>query len=292
MPRSIPPFPDETTSSYLARLAAANRLHVTRLRILLTGASVSRPIEARDLAAASGRPLQSLHQALPELRPGFVPPRGRPVLISPRPPCRRCIARRGISAPVTCWLPTEVNICPTHRIWLGAPARHGNDTEHEQHDLADLPQLVHAQRRHWRLSRRHGRRTTAEAFAEATHVTSCWARRGHYVERRLPLMQILRGAQPSSARLHRDDPLIPIVTYPETVALAFVLAQPQWRHPPALYEDLSESGFAIYHFNREVNRQVGIGHRTHNGYPDPLTGWFYKRRRLAHEAFPEQARTQ
>jgi hypothetical protein len=230
--------------------------------------------------------VQSLRYALPELAAGFVAPRGRPVLIAPRQPCRRCTARRGISAPVTCWLPTEFNLCPSHRIWLGAATR--GSTDAEQHDLAELPQLLHAQHRHTRLARRYGRRTSAEAFTEAARVTFSWARRGHYVKHRQQLLQTLRGHQPTNGRLPRDDPFIPLVTYPETVALTAVLAQPQWRHPPARYKDLVESAAAIYRFSKEVRSQLGTRFLTPDSRPDPLLAWYYNRRRLAYEA-PDQA---
>lgn len=279
LPRSIPPFPGETTSSYLARLAAANKLTLTTLRILLTGTPGKQPIDAHDLAAASGRSVQSLRHALPELAPGFTAPSGRPVLISRRRPCRRCTTRRGITVPVICWLPTEITVCRPHHIWLGAPTRPSDNDE--QHDLTELPQLIQAQRRHTRLVRSHGRRIAAEAFTEAAHVTSCWAHRGFPDLGRYQRMHALCGAHPTSTRLRRGDPLIPVVTYPETVALASVLAQPQWRYPPARYNDHAQAGRAILDFGREVNRQ--IGHWIYDGAPDPLGDWFYKRRRLAEE---------
>lgn len=143
---------------------------------------------------------------------------------------------------------------------------------------------LHAQHRHTRLARRYGRRTTAEAFTEAARVTFSWARRGHHAQHRQQLLQTLRGHQPANGRLPRDEPLIPLVTYPETVALTAVLAQPQWRHPPARYKDLADSAAAIYRFSKEVHSQLGTGFLTPNSRPDPLLGWYYNRRRLAYEA--------
>ncbi len=74
------------------------------------------------------------------------------------------------------------------------------------------------------LARRHGRQTTADAVAEAAHITALWARHGFHAERRKPLIHAFLGRNPLTGRLPSGDPITPVVTYPETIDLARVLA--------------------------------------------------------------------
>jgi hypothetical protein len=117
---------------------------------------------------------------------------------------------------------------PDRRIWLGLPGRNHRG---RQYDVRDLPDILHAQRRHYRLARHYGRRTTADAFAEAAHITAFWARHGLHDDRRKPLIRAFLGHNPLTGRRPSGDPITPVVTYPETVDLARVLAMPGWRHP-------------------------------------------------------------
>jgi len=73
LPRPIPPFPGETTKSYLYRLGIANQLQPGDLRAHLTGTRHHAPITLDSLAAATGRSPHCLSHALPELRPGTTP---------------------------------------------------------------------------------------------------------------------------------------------------------------------------------------------------------------------------
>jgi hypothetical protein len=254
--------------SYLHRLGVANQLQPGDLRRHLTGTRHHVPVTVDDLAAVTGRPAQHLLRALPELRPGTTPEAG-PVLPAhlPRPVCRRCATRRGVFGIATSWQPAEVNLCPVHTTWLGPPARSHCD---DQHDLRGLPEIAQAQRRHYRLARRHGRQAAAGAFAEAAHITALWARHGFYRDRRTPLIHALRGHTPLTGRLQSGDPLTPVVTYPETVDLARVLAMPRWRHPTALADD------EVHRFRRDVNRHVGIQYHPEDSPYDPLFRWFQK----------------
>lgn len=264
LPRPIPPFPGETTRSYLHRLGVANQLQPGDLRAHLTGTRHHAPVTADGLAAVTGRPAHHLLRALPELRPDTAPVLPTHV---PRPVCRRCAARRGVFGTATSWQPAEVNLCPAHTTWLGPPARpHWDD----QHDLVGLPEVTQAQRRHYRLARRHGRQAAADAFAEAAHITALWARHGFYRDRRKPLIHALHGHAPLTGRLHRGDPLTPVVTYPETVDLARVLAMPRWRHPTA------PANGEIHLFRQDVDRHVGIQYHPEDSRYDPLFRWFQK----------------
>jgi TniQ protein len=235
LPRPVPPFPGETTASYLYRLAVANELHPDDLRVHLAGRRGHEPVALDALAAATGRSHGALAWALPELRPG-VTPRADPVLPGHvrRTVCWRCAARRGAFPYATVWQPAEACTCPGHRIWLGSAA---NPRYHGQYDVGGLPEILQAQRRHYRLARRHGRREANDAIAEAAGITALWARRGYYPDRRLPLIRALRGEVPITGKLPSGDAVTAVVTYPETVDLARVLAMPRWRVPATIGYD-------------------------------------------------------
>ena len=68
LPRSVAPFRDETISSYLARLATANRLAPAALRALLAGSDRNdAPVPLIRLAAVTGMPRAALAHAMPQI---------------------------------------------------------------------------------------------------------------------------------------------------------------------------------------------------------------------------------
>ncbi|GGN99086.1 hypothetical protein GCM10010112_92570 [Actinoplanes lobatus] len=162
-----------------------------------------------------------------------------------------------------------MTLCPNHRIWLGLP---GRSHRGRQYDVHDLPDILHAQRRHYRLARHYGRQTTADAFADAAHITALWARHGLHDDRRKPLIRAFLGHNPLTGRLPSGDPITPVVTYPETVDLARVLAMPRWRHPAgrATKHDLRQ-------FRRDISDHLRIHYRPQGNSRDPLLRWFQKR---------------
>jgi TniQ len=273
LPQPIPPFLGETTKSYLYRLARANQLHPDDLRAYLTGIRAAHhhgQIPLHALAIATGRTTHALIRALPELRfrnttsPTVSPFDGH----IRRTICWRCAARRSAFPFATIWQRPEINICPAHRIWIGS---HGRVHRADQYDVSELPDVLNAQRRHHRLAHRHDRRILAEAFAEAAHITALWARHAFFHDRRKPLIHALAERPPITNRLESGDPITPVVTYPETVDLARVLALPDWREPgPRTVGDLRR-------FQREVNHHLSIEYYPSNSPYDPLTHWFTKR---------------
>lgn len=270
LPRPIPPFRGETTKSYLYRLAVANHVHPDDLRAYLTGTRSPASITVESLAAATGRSARILSYALPELRPDTAPDADPPMPVHVRRTiCWRCAVRRDAFVFAVTWKPAEVTLCPNHRIWLGLP---GRSHRGRQYDVHDLPDILHAQRRHYRLARHHGRQATADAFADAAHITAFWARHGQHDDRRKPLIRAFLGHNPLTGRLPSGDPITPVVTYPETVDLARVLAMPRWRHPTgrATKHDLRQ-------FRRDINDHVGIRYRPQGNSRDPLLRWFQKR---------------
>jgi len=180
--------------------AAANHLQPADLRAHLTGARQRVPVTLDGLAAATGRSPHCLSYALPELRPGADPVLAAHVR---RTICWRCAARRGDFRSATVRQPAEVNICPSHLIWLGS-AVHAHRSG--QHYVGDLPEIIRAQRRHCRPARCHGRQATADAFAEAAHITALWAHHGFHCDRRIPLIRAFPGRAPPTGKLQPGDP--------------------------------------------------------------------------------------
>jgi hypothetical protein len=87
------------------------------------------------------------------------------------------------------------------------------------------------------------------------------------------LIHAFLGHNPLTSRLPAGDPITPVVTYPETVDLARVLAMPQWRHPTGRVPK-----HQLRQFRRDINNHVGIHYRPQYGGPtDPLFRWLHKR---------------
>jgi hypothetical protein len=85
------------------------------------------------------------------------------------------------------WYRHEQNICLRHRLWTG----HGTDHPRDQPDLAVHPDIVHAQARHLRLIRRHGRQAVHTAYNTARLAWETITDRGrgmpHVIMRDIPL---------------------------------------------------------------------------------------------------------
>jgi len=266
LPRPVPPFPGETTASYLYRLAAANELHPADLRAHLAGRQEHGPVTLETLAAATGRPRHALAWALPELRPGAGPALPG---YARRTVCRRCAARRDSFPYAAVWQPAEICLCLSHRIWLGSAA---HPRLRWQYDIGGLSEIIQAQRRHSRLARRRGRQAAVTAIAEASRITALWARHGFYRDRRIPLIRELRGEVPITGKLPSFDDVMAVVTYPETVDLARILATPRWRSPAAA------TAGDLQQFEREVRSRTGIDYAGADSRYDPLFRWFQKHR--------------
>jgi hypothetical protein len=266
LPRPVPPFPGETTASYVFRLAVANELHPEDLRTHLAGRREHGPVNLDALAAAAGRPRYDLAWALPELRPGA----GRALSgYVRRTVCWRCAALRGSFPYAAVWQPAEICVCLPHRVWPGSAA---HPRLRWQYDIGRLPEIIQAQGKHTRLARRRGRRAAITAIGEASRITALWARHGFYRDRRVPLIRELRGKVPITGKLPSFDDVMAAVTYPETVDLARVLAMPRWRGPAeAATGDLQQ-------FEREVRARTGIDYTGVNSRYDPLFRWFQKHR--------------
>ncbi len=236
LPRTCRPAPDETTGSYLLRVAAANRITSADLIGYLTGGmsqSIAK-VSLTALATASGQPSMTLAYALPELRSQYpgqhgMALAGRTLPAKPntvRPACRRCTATRSTAERIDMWYRHEHNVCPRHHLWTGPGAGHPRD----QVDLAAHPDIVRAQARHRRLIREHGRGIVHTAYCTALEIWETLTYRGRG----------LRGAITRDMHLpgwfgHQDwpadprDPVHRAATYPEVITLTGLLASPHWR---------------------------------------------------------------
>jgi hypothetical protein len=228
LPITTPPFPSETVGSYARRLAIANHLHPGEFELYLRRRE--RHVNPARLAAVSGRPLSLLQRALPELRPASDLPAGfdhhEPTLA-----CRYCTAARGITGTVTCWAPPHRNVCLRHRRWVGHidPAFQGLlDGRDPQPDLTLLPDVVSAERRLRRLTRRHGQGPVIGAYRTGLHVVLRWADRNDWGSHRHRRIQLLGFVPATDWRFPSWDPVLRAAVYPEAVAVTSLVLSPYW----------------------------------------------------------------
>jgi TniQ len=263
LPRTCRPAPDETTGSYLLRLAAANRVTGPDLIGYLSG-GVSQSIAKvglAALAAASGQPPVVLAYALPELRAQYpgqhsLALQGRTLPAKPntvRPACRRCAAVRTAAERIDMWYRHEHTVCLRHLLWIGPGAGHPRD----QVDLAAHPDIVHAQVRHQRLIREHGHGIVRTAYHTAREIWETLIYRGWGVP-----CAFARDMHLPAWFGHQDwagdprDPVHQAATYPEVITLAGLLVSPHWR-PFAM----SASAADHDRFRAEFQRRLPPGYR-------------------------------
>jgi hypothetical protein len=236
LPRTCRPAPDETTGSYLLRLAAANRITGADLAGYLTGGasqSIAK-VSLAALATASGQPPLILVCALPELRPQYsarhqMALRGRTLPSKPntvRPACRLCTAIRTTAERIDMWYRHEHNVCLRHLLWTGPGAADPRD----QVDLATHPDIVHAQACHRRLIRKHGHGIVHTAYRTAREIWETLIYRGWGVPCALGRDMRLPGwfghqDWPGNPR----DPVHHAAPYPAGSPLTGMLASPHWR---------------------------------------------------------------
>ncbi len=221
LPRTVAPLHNESQDSYIERLARANRMIPLELREHLTDPGRIRPGELplpATLAQLAGQPLDRLLLALPDLATpelaGKIP--SRRDRLHPgwkiQPACRLCLAAKGVRY-ARHWVPPGTTICPRHQRWTGA---HG-----QQFDIAALPEITHAHRRHRRIIRRHGWRPAARAMDQAASICWTWWDNHQHTEaldRRQAILR--RPAWPGN----QHALTLTACAYPDIVALAESLA--------------------------------------------------------------------
>lgn len=241
----VAPLRGELTLSFLTRLAA--RYHLTIRDLLaavtdvgglqnLTGmlypdSEIHLNAQARARVATLCRvPPRVLKQALPAWtreepcgKYGVGPVgrlmRGEEAVASWGPACPACTAARtGRRVPARRYLAPEKRVCARHQYWLlYLPHTSGLPVP-----LGPCPEVIEAQRRHDRLLRRSP--TGAQAFEVARAITgSWWDQPWPGGEQLWPArLEATRpdGADPGWWKVAGRD----LITYPETVALARLLA--------------------------------------------------------------------
>lgn len=230
LPIALPPVHHETLGSYLGRLADANRLKPSLLpgilgdpRPMQRDTDFIRPWQPGaidDLATLTGRTPAALRRALPALR--MPPAAAKNAAPRIRPACRACMAARNIRGLVIQHAANHECVCLHHRRWLAAP---------DQHRLDTLPEVLRANIRHRRLTRRadtliDGHRAHLDAqhrvrawFADATHtnLNERWAHRLH-----------LLGEDPFGNPHYPSQERVDLAAYPEAVILSCLYASHHW----------------------------------------------------------------
>jgi hypothetical protein len=251
LPRPVVPFPRETEQSYLKRLGDGNKVLVQRLLDQSFWVKSQQDFTDR-LAIASGQPRESLLLALPLLGQHTGPfLLGRPDR-SPALACRLCVARRtgsyDLARPVTAWKShLHDHVCLRHKLWIGKAV----DYYHQQVDLSRLPDVVHAQRRHYRLLRRHGHVVLDACYEHCSALWEAVVTRGYRPSDRHRRLETM-GSYP---RVETWDPRRYIAVYPEVVEAVSLYASPHWRRR-ALAEDSKYFEFRAEFLRRLPQEQV------------------------------------
>lgn len=283
LPRLVAPFRDETITSYLHRLAGPNRIDPAGLRYLLARSGrKDAPVPLGRLAAITGLPCQSLAWAMPQI---CTPAELSGLRIASRPrardgwafaACRACVAGQ----PVTRWALHDDVVCCRHRRWISK--------DHAQPDLTAQPEILRGHRRHRRLIRRHGRDPVMRALRDARRICIGWRLDGLPDPGFVRRMEIFCGPGWDD----RDEwtpQTSDAATYPQSVALARLLASPYWR------QRILGSHWAGHdEFTAELRRTVAPGYtwdyrpstRWRRGRDDPLIEWRLHTRHLAFEPLP------
>lgn len=273
---SPPPLHRESWDAYLQRLAKANRIPHTVLHKHL-GSPDRIPPEPRSLLDVicdlSGQPRERLLRAIPDLRPPKDSEHLQPAslrLVSSgwklHPACGRCLMAKGVTEVhprAWHWAPISTKLCLRHRRWT--------DDHTEQFELHPVPDVIHAQRRHHRLSRRHGWKAVTLAMRTATELGRGWWDSEAFTEARNTRITALCGPGWIG---YDNDPKVAASAYPEIVALTELLASPSLRELP-----FTGAPADMRHFIAEVRARIIPGYQyDETARKDPLVRW------IQHEA--------
>ncbi len=287
LPRHVAPVRDETITSYLTRLAEANRLDPAGLRTLLSGSHrKDAEIPFAVVVAVSGMPATQLALAMPQI---CAPAERTHVDVTHRPrpqhsrdehvACRPCTAAAADGRPVTVWALHDHLVCRRHRRWLSEA--------HDQPDLSAQPEILDAARRHRWLIRRHGRGTVMRAHRDARSICVGWRLDGipdDTFDRRMAIFHGPYWRENEADTTQTFDAAI----YPQVVALTRLFASPYWR------QHLLKGWRSPNTFMSELRRTVAPDH-VWGDYPrirwrpdrdDPLLEWLIRARRDEYEPPP------
>lgn len=137
--------------------------------------------------------------------------------------CTRCIARLPGSPLIKVYDRHAPVICRRHRRWLGIPTTPG------QFDLSNTPEIITANRRRDRLFRsREDQQWTDTQFRAAEWVTTGWSGIVHPLSHR-HLTERWKQRSASIATATGREPPARLAMLPETVVLAEIFCDPEWR---------------------------------------------------------------
>ncbi|MFE7973774.1 hypothetical protein [Streptomyces shenzhenensis] len=224
LPRPLKPFPQETESSFLSRLAAANAMPVQRLQ-QPSHWLTSRLDPIDQLSILSGQPRTTIQYAIPRWENKSWKVSNGPLALTPGWACRRCVARRtgNPQQEVMVWMSKHHDqVCIPHRLWIGRAV----DSTAGQYDLADLPEVVQAQRRHYRLLRRYGPAVIAACYERCSTFWHSLFQRGYRLSDRA---ERLRRMSPHDRQVRPWQPQRYAAVYPEIVEAMSLYASSHWR---------------------------------------------------------------
>jgi TniQ len=266
LPRQVKPFHGEILSSYLERLAYANRLDPEALRRYIADGRPSGIVPVSRLAAVSGVAAVALELAIADLNGGPLVKTYyyKRIAIHPQvsvAACQMCTAARGITQPVTCWKPAERVICLRHRRWTGSGGT-GFQPSLDRH-----PDILRAHRQHLRLVRRFGRDEVTMGFAIGAEICRQWRDQREHDKEFGRRLTIFHGPD---WRLSPADPTVAAAAYPEVVGLARLLISPYWRSLAVAHSSHDRSLF-----QQEMRRTVAPTYRwpQPSFSKDPLHRW-------------------
>ncbi|MCG2622166.1 hypothetical protein LVY72_09570 [Arthrobacter sp. I2-34] len=222
LPRRIRPYPDETTASFIRRLAAANFIDPAQIRDLLRRPGIP---PGPGLAILAGCGEQPLILAMPQLGAETEPGphlAGRPDRRTQGIACHRCALARGAGSHVGIYTTHEKVSCPRHLLWLGTEVQEPGD----QIPLQPCPDLPAAFRRHRNLIARLGRPAVCRGFAIATIITWRWHDQGRQPDSFTARLRALIPAGHRTWARHRTATAAAL--YPCVVGLTAAIASPAW----------------------------------------------------------------
>lgn len=226
LPRPVPPVQDETTVSFIQRLARANHIRADELveyldaRMTTSGRHVS--VRPQVLADAAGMDLSHLLLALPQLQAG---PRTADDYVTSaelRLACRRCMAVRNVFTAATVLAWADQHVCLRHQPWIG----HGVTSINDQADVTGMPEASRAQVRHQRLARHHGLQRVRDCYKTAESAID-WSSRepSSHTARQERIRRLLAVSRTGSLPHSYDY----AAYYPEVVGILSLLASPYWQ---------------------------------------------------------------
>jgi hypothetical protein len=265
----VRPVQDETTQSFVHRLAQANHIRNDELAdYLIPRLAGSQGLRRRfetslhALAAVSALDAVYLAQALPDIRSQFTD-QDSLHLNRTQLACRRCMAAKNITTRVIVWARHDHNVCLRHQLWISQ----GVNKPEDQADVADLPEITQSQVRHHNLIRRYGHRPVNHCYWTAQQVidwssnlpspTARWERKRYFFTREKA--EFLPWSYDFAAY------------YPEVIGVLSVLLSPYWRRM-AISDDPAEE--------QRFYRQIAANGLT-NGTPahnTPLSTWVNRHR--------------